>query len=95
MLFGIENWQQKKKRLECGNWSSGIYRLDLPFGIEFYFFKKISGNLLVALVSASVVWFCFSEHKIKHTQKKKKEKEKKRSERGNWSSSMVWFCLLE
>ena len=51
--------------------------------------------MLVSLVSASVVWFCFSEHKIKHTQKKKKEKEKKRSERGNWSSSMVWFCLLE
>ena len=29
--------------------------------------------MLVSLVSASVVWFCFSEHKIKHTQKKKKK----------------------
>ena len=48
--------------------------------------------MLVSLVSASVVWFCFSEHKIKHTPKKK---EKKRSKRGNWCPSMVWFCLLE
>ena len=67
-----------------------IYSLDLPFGIEFSFLKKVSGNMLVSLVFASVGWFCFSEYKIKHTQKKKK-----RSERGNWSSSMVWFCLLE
>ena len=52
--------------------------------------------MLVSLVSASVVWFCFSEYKIKHKKKKKKKKKrKKRSERGNWSSSMVWFCLLE
>ena len=47
--------------------------MDLPFGIEFYFFKKISGNMLVSLVSASVVWFCCLEHKIKHTKKKKRK----------------------
>ena len=74
----------------------------IQFGFAFwnriFFFKKIiiSGNMLVSLVSASVVWFCFSEYKIKHKKKmKKKKKRKKRSERGNWSSSMVWFCLLE
>ena len=44
------------------------------FGIEFYFFKKISGNMLVSFVSASVVWFCFSEYKIKHTKKNKQKK---------------------
>ena len=149
IYFGLAFWnrkltKKKKKRLECGNWCSGIYSLDLPFGIEFYFFKKISGNMLVAFVSASVVWFCFSEHKIKHTKKKKKKDQnveigllvwfgfafwnrnfkkkncgnmlvslvsaslvwsclleykinqnKKRSERGNWPSSLVWLCLLE
>ena len=29
--------------------------------------------MLVSLVFASVVWFCFSEYKIKHQKKKKKD----------------------
>ena len=45
---------------------------------NFLFKKKKSGKMLVSLVFASVVWFCFSEYKIKHTQKKKKRKRKKK-----------------
>ena len=43
--------------------------------------------MLVSLVSASVVWFCFSERKIKHTHKKKKKKKDQNVEIG----FLVWF----
>ena len=49
--------------------------------------KKNCGNMLVSLVSASLVWSCLLEYKINQN--------KKRSKRGNWPSSLVWLCLLE
>ena len=45
--------------------------------------------MLVSLVSASVVWFCFSEYKIKHTKKNKQKKKDQNVEIG----LLVWFVF--